>query len=330
MVARRQFRESGSLTDRCIDHWAEVNVLQIMLYLTTSISNRVFLGEVDCHDQQWVNAAFSYLANFNRTMMVMRSLPLWLRPIGATLLPASWRLQANFRAAKVSLTPMINRRKAARQMPSKEKPDDFLQWMVDAANESDSRPESLARRLLLVMVGSSRTTMMAGAHALYDLVAMPEYLEPLRAEVCGLSREGREWNRSVCINMEKMDSFLKESQRFSPVALRKLVINVDSLRRSTNVHQSIFLASLKFLLLLPTAPTFLLVPSFAQLPTTSPRIAVLLPMLIPSMAFATMRSVRCPKKLKEICSSRPIRTIIILDMADMPVRDASSQVMFSR
>jgi Cytochrome P450 len=54
-------------------------------------------------------------------------------------------------------------------------------------------------------------------HALYDLIAYPEYVEPLRQEIETLvSAEG--WKYSTLAKMEKLDSFLKESIRCHPIS----------------------------------------------------------------------------------------------------------------
>lgn len=56
-------------------------------------------------------------------------------------------------------------------------------------------------------------------HAMYDLCAHPEYLEPLRQEVTDvLADEG--WHKTRLSRLHKLDSLLKESQRFNSVFLR--------------------------------------------------------------------------------------------------------------
>ena len=45
-----------------------------------------------------------------------------------------------------------------------QKPDDFLQWMMDAAVDDEAKPDKLAQRPLIVCLGVAHTSTMAGAH----------------------------------------------------------------------------------------------------------------------------------------------------------------------
>ncbi len=56
---------------------------------------------------------------------------------------------------------------------------------------------------------------------LYRLLSHPEYIEPLRQEVDAvISEEG--WTKAGIDKMHKIDSFLRETQRFDGVTLRSL------------------------------------------------------------------------------------------------------------
>ena len=57
-------------------------------------------------------------------------------------------------------------------------------------------------------------------HALYHLAALPEYQQLLREEVDTLvSAEG--WSKATMGKMWRLDSFLKESQRYNGISLSK-------------------------------------------------------------------------------------------------------------
>jgi cytochrome P450 len=59
-------------------------------------------------------------------------------------------------------------------------------------------------------------TLQALSHALFDLLSHPEYIRPLRDEVEEIiRREG--WTKSAIDQMNKIDSFVKESQRLHPI-----------------------------------------------------------------------------------------------------------------
>jgi len=74
------------------------------------------------------------------------------------------------------------------------------------------------------------TTTMATTAAIYDLAAHPEYIPLLRDEIEQVLNEDgndvdgagfKKLKKSSMPKLWKLDSFLKESQRFTPVQLRK-------------------------------------------------------------------------------------------------------------
>jgi hypothetical protein len=201
------------------DKWVPVQIYKILGTLINRISNRIFLGKDDCNNMKWCEASIAYSENVTLTVMIIRCFPLWLRSFAAYLVPSAWRLQSNLRAAKKALVPVINRRREAAKKPGYEKPNDFLQWMMDAANEEEGRPEKLAHRQLILILASVHTTTMTGAHAFYDLCAHPEYFEPLREEIADVLREEGGWQKTTLTKLQRLDSFLKESQRMNPASL---------------------------------------------------------------------------------------------------------------
>ena len=69
---------------------------------------------------------------------------------------------------------------------------------------------------ILALHGSSQSM----THALYHLAASPEYQQLLREEVEPLvSAEG--WSKATMGKMRKLDSFMKESQRYNGISLSK-------------------------------------------------------------------------------------------------------------
>lgn len=63
---------------------------------------------------------------------------------------------------------------------------------------------------------------MAITHAIFDLCAMPEYIELLRSEArTALAQDKGEWQVSTLKKLHRLDSFLKESQRVNQSTFRK-------------------------------------------------------------------------------------------------------------
>jgi hypothetical protein len=63
-------------------------------------------------------------------------------------------------------------------------------------------------------------------HAIYNLAAYPEYVEPLREEIQSVMSEEGIWTKKRVIKMRKLDSFIKESMRMHPFVQCTSVVKV--------------------------------------------------------------------------------------------------------
>jgi len=98
------------------------------------------------------------------------------------------------------------------------KPNDMLSWLMDEASPVEMSTRNLTLRIMSINFAAIHTSSTDFAHALYHLAAMPHYIPPLREEVeAVVNKEG--WTKSALSKMHKIDSFLKESQRFNVGAL---------------------------------------------------------------------------------------------------------------
>jgi hypothetical protein len=71
---------------------------------------------------------------------------------------------------------------------------------------------------LACSVGSLTFTTQTCTRVLYRLLASPEYIEPLRREVeAVIAEEG--WTKAGMDKMHKIDSFLRETQRFDALGI---------------------------------------------------------------------------------------------------------------
>ena len=68
-------------------------------------------------------------------------------------------------------------------------------------------------------LGAIHTTSMTFIYVVYDLIDHPEYIQLLREEIESVWKEGDELTKATLYKLKLMDSFMKESQRLSPVTL---------------------------------------------------------------------------------------------------------------
>ncbi|KAF3906012.1 hypothetical protein ABW21_db0205015 [Orbilia brochopaga] len=175
-----------------------------------------------CRDQEFLEVMREYgvklaEANYNVDLMP--------RPLQRA---AGWyylnRYRFPERAAKL-LSPIYNERRKMQQELGEarwrlEKPNDGIQWIMDGAAKKSKEQQTdiqLTWRLLWVNFAAIHTTSMSTTHTLYDLAAHPEYIPILREEIIACLDAYGGYTKEALSNMVKLDSCLKESQRFNTV-----------------------------------------------------------------------------------------------------------------
>ncbi|KAL9597715.1 MAG: hypothetical protein Q9219_004972 [cf. Caloplaca sp. 3 TL-2023] len=186
------------------------------------ISARIFVGSPLCRNEEWLETSIRYTENVFRTVVAMRLFPQFMQPLVSFFVPQAWKVPMNLHRAQKLIVPLVIERKQLQLSPdpSYTKPNDLLQWMIDAANESEGKPEKLAHRQLLLTLAAIHTSTMAATHAIFDLCAMPEYIQPIRDEVREAVQIDKGWQKQTLSRLHKLDSFLKESQRVTPPSLQ--------------------------------------------------------------------------------------------------------------
>jgi cytochrome P450 monooxygenase len=204
------------------DTWIRINPGELFTRLIALSTSRMMAGDILRENEEWLNVVSNYAVNVGITILLLRPVPKYLRPLVAPFLPSVRKMKRQLRFAKNLFIPMVNERRLAQQAkdPNYTKPNDFLQWMMDLSDEKneDLGPDTLAHHmLLLVTLAVTHTSTMALCHCLYDLVTRPEYLAPLREEMSRTLPEG--WYKATqgaLKEQSRLDSFLRESQRFAP------------------------------------------------------------------------------------------------------------------
>lgn len=100
--------------------------------------------------------------------------------------------------------------------------NNLLSWMMEIAREDEGDPASLAHLEVVMSLASIHTSQMNAVHCLYDLVARPDNLEPIREEIRQVIKEdGRwtQWQKPSFTKLRQLDSFMRESQRWNPPTL---------------------------------------------------------------------------------------------------------------
>ncbi|KAF2462882.1 cytochrome P450 [Lindgomyces ingoldianus] len=83
--------------------------------------------------------------------------------------------------------------------------------MDDRNRKEERKPKDLAHLEVVISLASIHTSQMNAVHILSDLAEYPEYFGPLREEI--------ETDKNSYYKLEKLDSFMRESQRRNPPTL---------------------------------------------------------------------------------------------------------------
>lgn len=150
---------------------------------------------------------------------------MWMHRFLSWIMPSSYKGTAYIRRAKKLLVPEINRRRERAAAQGKELPEDqhnLLSWMMEIATPEEGHASALAHLEVVMSLASIHTSQMNAVHVLYDLLTHPEYLEPIRDEIRQVVKEDgpwMTWSKPAFSKLRKLDSFMRESQRFNPPTL---------------------------------------------------------------------------------------------------------------
>ncbi|KAI9440521.1 cytochrome P450 [Lactarius indigo] len=198
------------------DDWVKVPVIETIQRVVCATSNRVFVGSPLCRDQGYLTLNLNFAINVIKSATIIGMFPKPLKPIAARFIS---NLSSQIRQEMEYIKPMVEERFARMEEFGKDwddKPNDMLMWLMDDAKGAERTLEGLAQRLLVVNFAAIHTTSRAFTRLLYRLLSYPEYIEPLRHDVeTAVAEEG--WTKAAMDKMHKVDSFIRESQRFDPV-----------------------------------------------------------------------------------------------------------------
>ncbi|KAK7468967.1 hypothetical protein VKT23_003466 [Stygiomarasmius scandens] len=188
--------------------------------LIARITNRVFVGQPICQDEEFCKLNTVYVFDVVKAATKINMFPDFLHPIvGPWFSPKKYYLDAMLRIVG---STMRERRKILETNGPNALPNDYLSWnMAEAPEGYERSDEGLAMRLLNINLGAINTSSVTFTHALLYLAAHPEYAAVLRAEVENvLDHEG--WSKEGMQKMVRVDSFLRESARLNAISLTSI------------------------------------------------------------------------------------------------------------
>lgn len=154
----------------------------------------------------------------------MRCVPSCLQSLFVWLLPSKWRIHRQWRELGGFVKPEVLRQKSSVSLGDSESDvsPDLVSWMVrDGRTQLERDPDVLTTLCGSVAAGSTYSIANFVCRALSDLVAHPEVMDAVRAEI----RERHEslddgrWNLATMQSLDKLESAMKETARLAPGTL---------------------------------------------------------------------------------------------------------------
>ncbi|KAL8396743.1 hypothetical protein RB594_003718 [Gaeumannomyces avenae] len=140
------------------------------------------------------------------------------------------KIRRHMAAAKRLMRPVIEQRLRGLDTPGAERPDDLIQWLLEALPEQDRADVDAQVMLQLVLCAASTHSSNLLVEGVYDLADKPEVQAELRREVEEVFAKGGWSKRDSIMNLKKLDSFMKEVQRLRGNItgfIRKVVKPID-------------------------------------------------------------------------------------------------------
>ncbi|KAH6896727.1 cytochrome P450 [Thelonectria olida] len=213
--------------------WTPLPLYMKVLRIVALMNGRIFVGRPLSREEEWIQSTISYTIDCVKARNAIREHPVWKRRWVTSSLPEIQKLTHHRTRGGEMLEPIMN---AQLSKPSfKEKlhnPDtgdeegNFIEWILKyTPEELRNDPENLALNQMVLSFAAIHTSSMATTHAILDLATRREYIQPLRDEIDEIRKlDGEEIDGDGYVRLKKdsinklrkLDSFMKESQRFSP------------------------------------------------------------------------------------------------------------------
>lgn len=230
------------------EEWVSVPMFKKMLRIVSLTSGRTFCQELTRNDE-WIALSIGYTMNVFNGANAMKKWPPILRPLVYRWVPELATVHSTKKRAVELIQSVIDdRRKAEKEQgESYEKPTDMLRWLEEKMPTWERKVDidhitDLELILGFASIHSNTGTM---TNILYDLVARPEYIAPIREEIENvLARHNGEFNRFAVDQMWKLDSFMKESMRMTPTNVtmfKRQVLKPITLSDGTHLPKGTFI-----------------------------------------------------------------------------------------
>ncbi|KAI1130841.1 cytochrome P450 monooxygenase [Nemania abortiva] len=207
------------------DDWTEIELLPVFANIVARASSRMMGGKPLSRDEEWIQASIDFSHCALSGSQKIKGLHWLVRPLLAPWVREIRKDIPNCgRIAERVTKPLLEQRRRDNEWPN-----DFLTLLWDAAKGQEQEDKFLASRVLLTAFASIHTSTAAIMNFIMDLCEHPECIDIMKEEYSGLIDEKGFVPLGGFSRLPKMDSCMKESQRFWPATVLTFerIINED-------------------------------------------------------------------------------------------------------
>ncbi|KAI1855136.1 hypothetical protein JX266_000001 [Neoarthrinium moseri] len=171
------------------DVWHDLKISDEYARIVGYMTGRLFFGTDLNRQEDWLQGIIAFPDNVFRAARKLRRTPAPLKRLRLPFLREIQKTVFLLYKARSVLVPLLQDRTSGNEKERSDEPHlDFLQFVLEASHRESKLP-TLARQSeqnMIIMLAGIHTTTIAGIHMLYDLAAMPHFIQPLRDEINGL------------------------------------------------------------------------------------------------------------------------------------------------
>ncbi|MCJ1280020.1 hypothetical protein MMC21_007845 [Puttea exsequens] len=193
-----------------VGRWTKLSCFLTTAKVVSHMTAKVLIGYPYCRDPELLHLFSEYGNAVPLSGWFIAKFPALLKPVAAMLCPAP-------KMAKRLHTIISGIAEQRRASPPKA-PNDMLDYLMNWVDENPEYNDvHVVRQIVVSVFGAIHTTTQVLVHCLFEIATRKEYVKPLREEidVC-LQRHGG-WTKDAVESMHKLDSFVRECQRYNPL-----------------------------------------------------------------------------------------------------------------
>lgn len=190
-----------------------------MAQAIAQVTSRVLCGQELARNDEWIKMSVETTINAMRTGAEIREkYPPYLRWMAPYLLAGPKLSLANRKRAAEVILPIYEKRMSETGDGSGH--GDGIQWLIAAAGARKKSAMELADEQLFLSIASIHSTTASALSILHDLADHQDYYNEILEEIETVRKElGTTWTKQSLAKLERLDSFMKESQRLHPIGL---------------------------------------------------------------------------------------------------------------